>query len=232
MKNTKEVNQEIRRYILSCVNFEGYDKYAGVQMSEVDRLRAVYQIFKSEYLYPENLVKYGNERNVFAEWLRGLPSSLNIEFRDSEILKMGYEWEFIKTESGEGRFINHWFDRMASAFFSNMDRKETAPKKIKTIDINAMSWFDKVNGNSYFAAVVTVDFGLKSAKEIKLPFQYGYGSQHEQEAGAELDRLGIIKLKRYPNGNTEALHTYCTENKIILRSIKAENCKKADLKNI
>ena len=27
-------------------------------------------------------------------------------------------------------------------------------KEIKTIDINAFNWFDKINGNSYFSAFI------------------------------------------------------------------------------
>jgi len=33
---------------------------------------------------------------------------------------------------------------------------------MKTIDINAKEWFDKINGNSYFAGTITLDFGMKT----------------------------------------------------------------------
>lgn len=49
---------------------------------------------------------------------------------------------------------------------------------LKTIDIQAYEWFDKVNGNSYFAAIVTTNFGLSDKKQVKLPFQYGYGDHY------------------------------------------------------
>jgi len=51
-------------------------------------------------------------------------------------------------------------------------------KGIKTIDVQAKQWFDKVNGNSYFAGVVTVNYGMKSERVIVMPFQYGYGCQY------------------------------------------------------
>lgn len=41
---------------------------------------------------------------------------------------------------------------------------------MKTIDIVALEWFDKINGNSYFAATVTLDFGTDQAQSFKLPF--------------------------------------------------------------
>ena len=44
--------------------------------------------------------------------------------------------------------------------------------KIKTIDLNAKEWFDKINGNSYFSAVMVLNYGLKNAYVINLKFQY------------------------------------------------------------
>jgi hypothetical protein len=42
--------------------------------------------------------------------------------------------------------------------------------KIKTIDITALEWFDKVNGNSYFSATVTLNFGMKDQKILPCLF--------------------------------------------------------------
>ena len=95
--------------------------------------------------------------------------------------------------------------------------------KIKTIDINAKEWFDKVNGNSYFSAEIVLNFGLKDFKIIKLPFQYGYGDQYEYESFKEIKE--VLNLKT----DTNALWRYCKENKIILRNNKQENCLKRDL---
>lgn len=63
-------------------------------------------------------------------------------------------------------------------------------KKIHTIDLQAKEWFDKVNGNSYFSAQITLNFGLKNQETIKIPFQYGYGSQFEHEALKKLQAMG------------------------------------------
>ena len=66
--------------------------------------------------------------------------------------------------------------------------------EIKTIDVIAKEWFDKVNGNSYFAGTITVNFGLPDQKEIKLPFQYGYGNLYEQQAFYALQKERLIPL--------------------------------------
>jgi len=97
---------------------------------------------------------------------------------------------------------------------------------MKTLDINAKTWFDKVNGNSYFSAVITIDYGTPEQKEIKLPFQYGYGSQYESEAKAVLTEHNYISPSYGQN-----LYTYCLENNIILRSNNIKNCRKKDLKH-
>ena len=50
--------------------------------------------------------------------------------------------------------------------------------QLKTIDINAKEWRDKINGNSYFSSDVTLNYGMQNEETIKLPFQYGYGDQY------------------------------------------------------
>ena len=53
-------------------------------------------------------------------------------------------------------------------------------------------WRDKVNGNSYFSSVVE---DLEGNIVLKLPFQYGYGSQSEYEIEKLLSgriKLGVI----------------------------------------
>lgn len=102
--------------------------------------------------------------------------------------------------------------------------------KIKTIDINAKQWFDKVNGNSYFSAIVTVNYGLKNETSISLPFQYGYGDHYKYEAFKALGTANIIKDRQHHNnGSAEQLWAYCDARKIILRTNKQENCKKREL---
>lgn len=102
--------------------------------------------------------------------------------------------------------------------------------KIKTIDINAKEWFDKVNGNSYHAGKVTVNFGMKNEKSFNFPFQYGYGDQYRHTAFQTLEENNVIKLVHNDNGSTESHCGYCERNNIILRSNIIRGCKKRDLK--
>lgn len=106
-------------------------------------------------------------------------------------------------------------------------------KQVKTIDINALEWFDKVNGNSYFAGTVTVNYGMKNETKFIMPYQYGYGSQSEQEAKSILAAAGLIPVNDYGKNGKHPRSTHeLKEMGIIVRSVKHENCKKAELKAI
>ena len=102
-------------------------------------------------------------------------------------------------------------------------------QKVSTIDIHAREWFDKVNGNSYFSAIVTINFGTDRQSEIYLSFQYGYGEHYIDMANQKLIRKGIIQGERNENGSFPSLWQYCRDNDIILRTDKKENCLKRDL---
>jgi len=96
--------------------------------------------------------------------------------------------------------------------------------KIKTIDVDAREWFDKVNGNSYFSGTVTINYGMKGQREYKMPFQYGYGD-HYQDVAFNV----ITEHESVTNPDNWRLWRYCRENNIILRANKIENCKKREL---
>ena len=81
--------------------------------------------------------------------------------------------------------------------------------KTKTIDVNAKEWFDKINGNSYFSGTITLNYLLDNEETFLMPFQYGYGSQYEDEAKAILTQFNKI------SGNWfQGLYTYCKDNNI------------------
>jgi hypothetical protein len=92
--------------------------------------------------------------------------------------------------------------------------------QVKTIDVNAKHWFDKVNGNSYFSAEVVTNYGQADAQTFILPFQYGYGDSYLYKALDELNNRGLIEATNTP---------YLREAGIILRYHIEKNCKKRDL---
>lgn len=92
---------------------------------------------------------------------------------------------------------------------------------VKTIDIQAKEWFDRVNGNSYFAGVVTVNYGMEDVKEFIMPFQCGYGDSYRYKAIEVLKEKGLIDTDK----------EYILRDKgIIIRSYIVRGCKQRELK--
>ena len=96
-------------------------------------------------------------------------------------------------------------------------------RDIKTIDITAKEWFDKVNGNSYFSARLTVNYCMKNNFQIAIPFQYGYGNQYQWEAVKQM--AYVFNLKKIK----ELSDLWRMKKQIILRSHIDRGCKKADV---
>lgn len=60
---------------------------------------------------------------------------------------------------------------------------------MRSVYVDHVEWFDKVNGNTYFSARVYVD----GSEVARLPFQYGYGSHVEFVAAQALHVMGIVQ---------------------------------------
>ena len=97
--------------------------------------------------------------------------------------------------------------------------------KINTIDIQAKEWIDRKNANSYFSAVVTLNFGLDSEKSFNIPFQYGYEFQYISAA------FRLLQIEEYIPVNYNVLWKYCEDQNIEVRTSKKKNCLKSEVKN-
>lgn len=93
---------------------------------------------------------------------------------------------------------------------------------VKSITINGKEWFDKANGNSYFAGTIQVD-----DKEFLIPFRYRYGTHYEQEATMLLTEFNVISCDY-----GQDLRRYCLDNGIEYVAFIQTNCKKKELKEI
>lgn len=78
MRTTKkEITQPIREHILNSINAEGYEQQP---KTEKEKLQFVVDTFNAEYVYPQNLQRYGTYQELFKQWLMGLPTALQVEF--------------------------------------------------------------------------------------------------------------------------------------------------------
>ena len=83
--------------------------------------------------------------------------------------------------------------------------------KIKSLDVRAVRWRDKLYGNTYFSAKIYVNGELAGALEP----QYGYGDHYADMAMQWLEKHGYIKdREHYSSGGGETLSRYCQSRKI------------------
>ena len=76
-------------------------------------------------------------------------------------------------------------------------------QEVKTIDIKTLTWFDRVNGNTYYAQEITVNFAMPNEVTYYNPFQYGYSSF----VCFALQRLGkdIEGMPEYPGAVPDSI---------------------------
>ena len=99
--------------------------------------------------------------------------------------------------------------------------------QLKTIDINAKEWRDKINGNSYFSSDVTLNYGMDSQEIIKLPFQYGYGDHYVYQSLREIQKL--FPRSKWFKENFLGKYQIEKQYKIIIRNSIQTNCLKKEL---
>jgi len=115
MKNLRQANQNLRKYILECINPENYDVKAN---TEGEKIKFLIDTFKSEYINPKNLKRYGCIEKVFTEWLNGLPSAFDIYFYNYNIVEKGKSLGFLSESANERQetiFHNGWLTRLTIA---------------------------------------------------------------------------------------------------------------------
>tara|TARA_R110000803_G_scaffold185900_6_gene248327 strand:+ start:1123 stop:1503 length:381 start_codon:yes stop_codon:yes gene_type:complete len=79
---SKEVRTAIRKHVLECICFDGYDTLKTEdQASDKEKVLTLFDIHSKEYQHNNRL----SQQQSFVEWCKGLPSSFNIEFYDYKI---------------------------------------------------------------------------------------------------------------------------------------------------
>jgi len=103
--------------------------------------------------------------------------------------------------------------------------------KVVTIDIIAKEWFDRVNGNSYFSAQITLNYGMTDSKTIKIGFTGGHSEYYVQKSGEVLKQLLYTDQEKYETGGLKGLGSYCRDAGIILRTGIQTGCLKRTVKD-
>ena len=93
-------------YLFDCIDTE----QIGENATDKEKINFVFKTFEDEYGSPYNKRIYPNERERLSQYLRGLPSCVNVAFADYDIIQIGKSWGFCKTSKAEDKFVENWFD--------------------------------------------------------------------------------------------------------------------------
>lgn len=112
-----KLDSKVFPYILNAIDCEGYNVECN---TPEQKLQFLYDTFKSEYGW--NISRMGTQR-AFAEWLQGLPSSFNIDYTYSDIIRLGKKWGSIPqdaTERQEDKLTDNWWNFITVKTFQLM----------------------------------------------------------------------------------------------------------------
>lgn len=103
-------NEKFKTYVSSRMCNE--DKEG---CSEKELINNIVKCFESEYLFPNNLKRYKTVKNVLIEWLKGLPSCLNVDFYYFDIINIyksleldGFSYDELNEEQESKVLDNYW----------------------------------------------------------------------------------------------------------------------------
>ena len=102
--------------ILNNIDLDGYN--LPNNLTDFEKVKAVYNIFKDEYLHANN--KHINIENLFCEWLQGLPTCLTIPFYNYDILENAKQYGAFNlvTEKDKDIFLNCYWPLSSKSFFN------------------------------------------------------------------------------------------------------------------
>lgn len=163
---TTEQKKAFEQYLIECINSEVYEVIA---ITNKQKLNFLMDTFKKEYVYPENVKRYGSEQNIFAEWIKGLPSSFGIDFANYQIIIKAKEFGFIPrnaTEKQEDKALSLWWSSVAQTIFS-MHRKANKLPRLTIADIKRLT----SESSPYFFSSKTLRFFKQRVSDFKVVVQ-------------------------------------------------------------
>ena len=100
-----------RSLLIAAINSNGYqtENHYNPCITEADKIAFISAVFDSEQSH--NLRRYPMAK-VCENWLRGLPSAINIEYTDHAIYKLNLKWGSLTSDSTdreiENQVNNYW----------------------------------------------------------------------------------------------------------------------------
>lgn len=99
-------------YVLDCIRNSSRAADEGLTFeSDADALRFFFDTFNEEFNHQYNKRRFPRLQERIGEYLRGLPSCINIDYWNCDILKLGLIWGVIDSTDGRKaeKFLqNYW----------------------------------------------------------------------------------------------------------------------------
>lgn len=112
--NRMRLDRLSKAYILEAIDSEGYDV---VTSTPEEKLKFLWKTFNSEYGF---MIKRVGAQNAMKEWIMGLPSSFNIEFKNFDIILIAQKWGSLPevfTDKQADKILENWFNLIACKTF-------------------------------------------------------------------------------------------------------------------
>lgn len=114
MSKSTEIDQSVKRYILSIIDSEGYEdtKYFTQCKSNPQKIDFLRERFNAEYGYRVDQI---GRQPACREWLQGL--AINIAYTNHDIVELAIEWGSLPKNPPESqiyRTIDNYFNFMAA----------------------------------------------------------------------------------------------------------------------
>ena len=81
--------------------------------TDYGKIAFFFEYFGDEFNHTYNKKLYPNLQKRIEQYLRGLPSCINIAYMNYNIIEIGKEWGYCQTEQKENKFVNDWWCMIA-----------------------------------------------------------------------------------------------------------------------
>ena len=112
--STTNLDSTVKQYILDCIDLDCYDESAS---NPQEAAKKVISFIISEADFPRNRQLFGSDQGIIANHLAGLPSYIDIEYRNHEIINLAVKWGSLPedyTEKQADKVLDNWFNFIAA----------------------------------------------------------------------------------------------------------------------
>ncbi len=95
-----------------------------------EKFQMIYDIYQDEFCHTSTVLRYPSEKDCLSEWLKGLPSVINLPTYNEEIeqisFKLGFEF---RSNCDVIKILDHWYCRLATLILQMRNLGPTAEKR-------------------------------------------------------------------------------------------------------